>query len=383
MTKPRNLILWLVIMALAAAGASCRRVPNQKKIDKTLARLDAAQPSVDEQPWRILLHIHGGGLFARLDNPATGSPMDAVAFLAGQAGAQGWSVNRPDKALPMIMSKANGLTVEQHPNMFTGTLLHAGADPVKMYITTATGESPELREFVSSMLVDLDPDTLAADAEYIPGPQGNALGWTLLALADAGLTEASWDMGAAGRMNISRVLPAVLDRPLDWGPTAGLDEHFGLARCVFVHRRAQAKEGADPFGAALAGVWGQAARRLDSVVAAIKKSAEKDGLLDAGWSGAGRGGGAPAERVRHTARALAVLSMAMPEKQLREKWVANMAAALCDLVNKEFDAVSKDPYALAYSAHALRMYRGRLSGEAPRQPKICGMDDCPYANLRP
>lgn len=382
MLKPRNLSLFLLAITIAAAGLSCRGIPNKSKINKALERMDAAQPTMAEQPWKILLHIHGGGMFARVRDAGSDNQLDAVAYLTAQSGAQGWSVMRDDMVLPRILPQARGVTVEQHPNMFLGIMLHAGVDPIHQYITTTTGESPELRSFVSSMLVDLDPRDLGGE-QYIPGPGGNAMGWTLLALADAGLTEANWDMGPAGALNITNILPLVLDRPLDWGPTAGLDEHFGLARCVYVHRTAQAKDGKNPFDAKLSGIWIKAAARLETVAAAIKKNRRKDNTLDASWSGAGPGSDNPAVRARHTARAIAILSMTLPDKQLRESWIADSVAALTDLVTKHFSAVSKDPYALAYSAHALRLYRDRLENKKPRMPKICGPDDCPYSRMRP
>jgi hypothetical protein len=382
MLKLRNLCLFLLAVTIAASGLSCRGIPNQSKINKALERIDAALPTMAEQPWEILLDIHGGGLFAKVRDISSDNQIDAVAYLTAQAGAQGWSVMRDDMFLPRILSQARGITVEQHPNMFLGIMLHAGADPIQQYITTATGESPELRSFVSSMLVDLDPRDLSG-SQYVPGPDGNAMGWTLLALADAGLTEANWEMGPAGRLNISNILPLVLDRPLNWGPTAGLDEHFGLARCVYVHRTAQAKDGKNPFDAKLTGIWTNAAARLDTVAAAIKKNRRKDNTLDASWSGAGPRSDAPAVRARHTARALAILCMTLPDKQLRESWISDTVSALTDLVTKDFDSVSKDPYAMAYSAHALRLYRDRLENKKPRMPKICGPEDCPYSRMRP
>ena len=382
MIKSRSYLVCLLIVVLAAALPSCRKYPNAKNVDNALEQLEAAAPSMNDDPLKILLHIHGHGRFAKVVNPMSGESTGAAAFLGSGAGARGWAVMRDDITLPEIVPIVQGATVDPYPDMFLAILVHAGVDPAQFTLTTTTGEAPSLRDYISSSLRDMDPLDLN-DAEYQPGPGGNALGWTLLMLADLGATEAYWDMGPAGRLSFQDLLPLAMERPLDWGACTGLDEHFGLARAVYVHRAAIKKDKQTEFDAPLTGEWGRAGARLDAVVATARKNQRKDGSFDAGWSGNAAGAANVADRARHTARMIAILCMTQPAKALSEPWVTEAVRALTGMVLTNIDLLKKEPYALNYSAHALRLYKGRMTGKMGDAPAPCQGAACSYMWTKP
>jgi hypothetical protein len=115
---------------------------------------------------------------------------------------------------------------------------------------------------------------------------------------------------------------------------------------------------------------------VDEVLRVAEKNQAKDGTFGPEWAAGGAPRGNAAARARHTARIIAIATVTLDDKQFRAKWLANAVRGLCATIDKNFKAVSEDPFAAGYAAHALRLYRSRMPGGSPRNTKICKGREC-------
>lgn len=365
---------------------SCKRYPNKGRVKDTLHRLESLQPTPRSSAPELLMYVYGHGKFADMSpRKQSSEPLDALAFFTASTGFRGWVVMDTAPIVPRFVPRVDGRVIEHEPFFILGVLASIDAG-LGYSITTATGEAPSVGSFFRAGIVEMSPEHFSASNEYQPGQNGNALGWFLVMLAEFGITQVNWENNQGQQLNIAPFLAIALSRPLDWGSTTGLDEHFGVADALYVHRvtvadanilkKGASKQERDPYAITLDGAWAGAQKRIDEVLDAAKKNQAKDGTFGPEWANGGAPKGNAAARARHTARVIAIASVALDDKQLREKWIAGAVRGLCELINDNFEAVSKDPYASGYAAHALRLYRARMPGGTPRKAKICKGREC-------
>ena len=373
-----------MLLAIAALAVSaCNRTPYGGRIREAVDTLAKSPPQTDAPPWRIVLHIFGQGKYAQLKQKGTTKNFDALAFFSANAGPSGWVVLRDDIALPMFVNEIDGKPVEPQKHMFLGMLSDSGVN-IGYDIGTATGEMRSLRSFLNSAMHDMDPSAMRAATEYKPREDNNALGWIMTTIANFGITEALWYIGTGDTTSMQELVSIAVQRPMTWGGSNGLDEHYGLARALYLHRKHVASENkkknkknkgskleTEPFDVKLTGSWTEAAARLEKVVSAGQKNQRKDGTVTDQWSHSDKGKTDPANLALYTARWLDVVTLSLSKKQLKQKWVRNAVKALCRLAEENTAELEKNPYAAEYTAHALNLYFERMSRDNERIVRIC------------
>lgn len=424
MNKNRRLAsaILCVVLALSTAcvTSSCRSYPNKSRVRKVLERYYQFKPNTQSTARDIMLDIFANGRYAQIINSGPKDMFPAMSYVTGRAGMRGWAVMRTDvPAYPRFVEYAGKEPVETSPDMFIGILASAGLDTDYMIITT-TGQSPTFRDYMDSSLVFKDPDAVRSHPEYVPGQNGNELGWTLVAIADFGSTELKWpykdikylnvtnDQGIHTRLlSIADFLDVALSRPNGWGPSAGLDELYGIAEALHMHRFTIAKQkltddilakkpnatydekdlllkekltpitvsALDLSTVKLDGTWIAAQKRIDQVISLARKNQMNDGTFSSTWFANQAPEQNPVLRTRYTARMLDVLITSLPPKELSSQWMANAVKALCILMDGNKDDIRKDTLTMAYAVHALRLYDLRTPGGTPPE-NICDGKVC-------
>jgi len=285
-----------------------------------------------------------------------------------------------------------------HRNQFIADVISARADPDSIFVTDA-GNSVLISDFVARAMRKIDPGELTATDRLRTGPDGNELGWTLIAFSRAKLELADWVNEKRERIYFTDLLRIALDRPVNWGSYEGLIEQLGIAVSLHEYKKDRLADALAEHDALLKknpktagprptidtvelhGIWSEAQSHVDDVVALLKKNQNPDGSFSRSWH---RGRKKPAdfeEMLLYTGHALDFLAVALKDDQLAAPWVTKTLSALSKSISRNRYQLRDKIWAAAHAAHALMEYRNRLlaAGKPPeavwaRDPnsKCCG-----------
>lgn len=382
MKKLRHPIIFLLIICFAVFTTSCSDRLAKKAAKGWMA---AQRPFVttDDESWKMFEGIYAFGANFLLVDSVTQERTQALSYIA--AGSIRGLIKK-DAVGPYFAGRVGESPGEPHRNQFLADLISARVDSNTDFVAD-TGDTAQILEFTNRAMQKVDPDTLAASNTLITGPDGNELGWTLIAFSRAQLVLSSWTNEKGRQVYFTDLLQVALDRPIEWGSDEGLNEQIGIAVALYEYKKNRLSEALaayDAFkkknvGAAgekptidtieLRGIWKEAQDHVDKVTAILKKNQNFDGTFSKSWHTARKPSGDLGELLLFTGQALDFLAVALNDNQLKEDWMRKTVTGLSDSILRNKYRLQNKNWALTRAAHALMCYRFRIMNTGNPFPK--------------
>ncbi|MDA7978906.1 MAG: ADP-ribosylation factor-directed GTPase activating protein isoform b [Pirellulales bacterium] len=181
--------------------------------------------------------------------------------------------------------------------------------------------------------------------------------WTLMALATFLPIDAEWDSSDGTTWNFPKLLELEVSRDInDPEISACGGTHRLVGLCLAVNNYMASHPGAK-----LTGPWAKADLKIQEAITKAKEFQQSDGAFSAQYFVRPAVTPEVEERIGTTGHTLEFLSFAMTKQQFEERWVANAANHLCELL----EATKDQPVecgALYHAIHGLQRYRYRIWG---------------------
>ncbi|HOO57478.1 MAG TPA: hypothetical protein PLN69_11685 [bacterium] len=371
MRSARYILLIAAVIGVVLAPSCANR--TVKKSDKAWAVANRIRLTTEDEPWKLMEAVYAFGPRTVAVDPITQKRTQAIAFLA--SGAIRGMV-KTDAYGAYFVDSVGDKKVELHRNNFLADMVSAGVDPAKAFVNDQKADS-QISEFFRRATVKLDTDMLAQD-DLITGPEGNELGWTLIALAHADMLMMAWVNENGYEIAVEDLLYIALKRPVNWGSYEGLIEQLGIAVALREYRRDLLIEDMARFeamkkkspkikkprpdlqGVDLKGMWVEVDTHVKNVIEILKKNQNEDGSFSASWYKSKEPPESAEELVTYTGHVLDFLDAALPDENLNDPWVKKTVAALSDTVMRNRYQLYDKTWELTHAAHALRNYGKRV-----------------------
>lgn len=298
----------------------------------------------DHAAWQIL---HGALAFQRdflVEREFGGPTLSAVDHLLNGGTIAGWTVEPgtvvdadTDRRGLRAVLEAGSKSGQGHPDQWFAILAQCGLEPTQPIL--AGGRTYSMADFVAQVQFDL-PRNL--DREY---------SWTLIGLTSYLPTDSTWTALDGEVWSIERLLEIELDQDLSSSACGGTHRLIGVAMALNQHV-AQ--------GRAVEGVWSRADQAIQDAIRRAKQFQNPDGSFSSEYFDGPGSSPDLARRLGTTGHVLEFLTLATTEEQLREPWVAQSVAHLCDLFRRTQD-LPLECGALYHAAHGLVLYRERIA----------------------
>jgi hypothetical protein len=382
MKRYKIIAILIVLAALVLYMSGRNRLP--KKIKYACSVVSRFSVTTDNHPWKIVESVYGLGDSYLIVDEVTQKRRQAVAYIA--SGAVSGLVKK-DKYGAYFAAKAGGKEGEFHRNEFLADFLAAGTDVLTSFVTES-GDTPNLNDFTRRAMITTEPSAFSPNDALITGPDGNELGWTLMAFSKANQLTSAWVNINGNNVTIEDLLRVSLSRPVNWGSYSGLIEQLGIAAALREYKiyklneeitsyDAEKKKGKRDLGPSpaldsvvVSGIWHHARKHVDAVAKILKKNQNSDGSFSKRWFEKKEKVVKEEERILYTGHALDFLAVALDDKQIREDWVRRAANAAADaIIYNRYDLDGKN-WAVAHAVHALRTYSDRLGNIGKLPPEL-------------
>lgn len=293
----------------------------------------------DHAAWQIL---HGVLAYGRkFPVLVDGEEKPAVDYLLNGGAMKGFNVE-PGNELPggrrgMRLPLDLGTSVGQgHPDQWLAIL--AQADLPADQPIVVSGVEYQIEDWVRQVQLDIPRN---AEGEF---------SWTLIGLTAYLPTDASWNDFTDQPVSITDLVEVEVNYALGEGPCGGTHRIIGLAMAINKHK-AQ--------GGEMIGPWAVAQQVVNNAVEEARKNQNADGSFSSNFIM--RGGVTPdlAHRLGTTGHVVEMLSIALPEEELKKPWMKRAVLNLCSLFRKT-ESTPLECGALYHAAHGLALYRERV-----------------------
>lgn len=266
---------------------------------------------------------------------------------------------------------ANG-PVNTHRDFIVGMLAAGGVDKNQKFLTP-DGGAVTLGQFVKIAIYTLPPMEYFKKPKLETGPDGNELGWTLLATAHLADLRDPWITLRGEKLTAADLLGAAISHDIPRGSCAGTHELIGIAALLAAYE-------AD--GVELKGEWKRAREYLDRAIETARENQLETGAFGPQWFENNIEPKNPIDAIYYTGHVLDWLVTALPEEELSEKWVRKSVSFLAGEMDLYMDQLMDYPEYAFHAAHALKTYLHRTSPSLRRsarwQSKSSLKRPCPF-----
>ncbi len=373
MKKTKILYMLFVISGIALIASSCGG--PVRRADKAWGAAARMLVTTKDDPWKYAEAIYAFGPRFPVVDYVTQKRTQALMLLAS---GQTPGLIAQDSDGPYFTDKTtDGRIVQEHRDQVVADLMTAQIDPFTGFVTP-DGDDVEIKRFLLRSMAKIDLDKLKSGDKVIPGANGNELGWTLIAFSLASLTISEWNNEKEDLVKFDDLMKIALGRPVEWGSYSGLMEQRGIAVALSEYKRYRFAEQTALYEASkkkkngkrmskpskdkieLKGVWKEAQKHVDGVIALMKKNQAEDGSFSDKWYSKKSVPKDVEQQVLYTGMALDYLMAALDEDGLNEPWVAKTVKILSRRVVKNRFFLYEKPWALTHAAHALQQYSVRV-----------------------
>jgi len=355
---------WL-LMLLAFAGLHCAphapappkgkgpvvAAPPVKVPDPLRDRIQAALDHVHKRDlltthgfWTIFHGILGMGpestmlldpkteeRFYALDYIAKGNPVRGLEFPVTKHGLD-VTIAKPGTRIELFVGQG-------HQDQFVAEMIQWGVAPERPFIVD--GKKFTFQDFINHSKMRASTT------------QKQELSWAVLVVGEHFGTEHAWTNERGESITMEDVLRYELKQDMDTAACGGTHRLFGLTWVLHRHKER---------GHKIDGVWKDVVAALEQHKLNAKKQRNGDGCFSTDYfKGRGDKDDIPL-RISTTGHILEWLALYLPDKELREPWVEDAAAALARLVLiSAEDAIEGG--ALYHAAHGLHLYHDRAFGD--------------------
>lgn len=331
-----------------ATAAVADPVVSLSRIDHLIDRVREQPLAIESaSPWEI---VHGIMAFedqATVVDGSTGKRIDAIDFLLRQATYEGHRLFREIDGVVTLPegTEEKGL-VETHRDQFLMALANAGVSPETEALTDEGG-----RVSVAE-LVQLSKQGFRIDQE---------LGWTLVALSTYLQAGERWANDQGEELSLTDLVERAIYRDPRMETEGGHHHLYGVAYAVDRHQRTG--------GGGSAKIWLKARFYLDNFIEHVKAYQQDDGAFSAAGFRGSKAPSSPEIDLQETGHGLEWLVISLPPEELGAPWVRRAVSHLCDVL--ESNPLDRfHPGALYHAAHALRLYRARISPVGDPTPTL-------------
>ncbi len=201
-------------------------------------------------------------------------------------------------------------------------------------------ETVTMQDFVSQVQWDVPRNI---EREY---------SWTLIGLTHFLPTDASWTALDGETWSIERLVQIEAEQELGTSACGGTHRVIGLTMALNRHLAA---------GGQLAGGWALAKQVIEQAVTDARQYQNSDGSFSTRYFTSPGSSPDLAQNLGTTGHILEFLALSLNDQQLRQPWVQQAAANLCELFRLTRN-VPLECGALYHAAHGLLLYRTRVYG---------------------
>jgi hypothetical protein len=369
----RRIGVFIMALLCAALATSCgnRLAKRAAEAWMTTYRISL---TTDDEPWKMFEGIYAFGSNYIIADSITQKRTQVVSYIG--SGAIEWLI-KEDADGPYFAAGKGDVPGELHRNQFLADLISAKVDPLAAF-ATESGETDQISDFTFRAMRRIDPDELTASNDLKTGPDGNELGWTLIAFSQAKLSLSSWKNQNGKQVGFTDLLEIALNRPVNWGSYEGTIEQLGIAVALNEYKKDRLAEafyeydvavkknpktaGLPPTmdSIALTGIWAKAQKHVDGVVAILKKNQNPDGTFSRYWFEKKQKSADFEEVLLYTGQALDFLAVALNDNQLKDEWVVKIVNSLSRIIARNRYQLQDKIWASTHAGHALFHYRDRL-----------------------
>jgi len=191
------------------------------------------------------------------------------------------------------------------------------------------------------------------------------ISWTLWFLTHYLEPDAVWTNYNGERWGMEKLVAIQTGQNVTTAPCGGTHGLFALAYARNAYMQKYKLKTTE-----LRGTWLEANQKIEEHIAKAKAWQNRDGSLSAHFFRESGHTVDPTDRLKSSGHMLEWLMMAVPQQQLKENWirqaVGRVAIDLAEFSNQEID-----PGPLFHAAHAITLYRERVSAKqmTPQNPK--------------
>ena len=185
-------------------------------------------------------------------------------------------------------------------------------------------------------------------------------GWTILVLAQHRGTGYTWTNDRGENLKFDDVVRYELDQPINSAACGGTHRLFGLTWAYHLHMEKGGKK---------EGVWLDVVKKIDEQAKRAKQYQNADGSFSTKYmAGPGKASDLQA-KISSSGHVLEWLALALPDAELKEKWVENAADAVASMIADSADQAIESG-GLYHATHGLQIYHTRRFGPVPGAPKV-------------
>ncbi|MFA6449003.1 MAG: hypothetical protein WCX65_06040 [bacterium] len=368
--------IFLILLTGVVFSTSCGNRMT-KKINNAWMAADRVTVTTDADPWKLVEGIYGYGDRYVVVDAVTQKRQQALSVISSGVFPD---LIKFDNRGPYFEGKAGGKEAEQHRNQFLADLIVAQIDNETTFVLQ-NGDTAGLGQFTQRAMEKIDLADFAPSVPLATGPQGNELGWTLIAFSKANLVTSKWATETGKIVSFEDLLEAALARPVDWGSYEGLIEQLGIAVSVNEYKRFKLAEAFAEYesakkkdrrfkgeapameSVALLGVWEKAQKHVDQVVEMLKKNQNSNGSFSKFWYEKTQKPENAGELILYSGHALDLLDEALPDSRLEEPWVRLSVDELANSILDNRYKLEDKFWAAAHAAHALKAYQFRIKNK--------------------
>ena len=226
---------------------------------------------------------------------------------------------------------------EGHPNQFLAIMAVANI-PIDSKIETPDG-AITVRDIVKNT------------QSIVSGEEECA--WTLWALAHYLKPEAQWENKYGEMWSLEKLARVEMDQSIHEAACGGTHAMFGLSYALKMRRKA---------GKRNSGYWLEVEQKIKRFVQLSKANQNNDGSFSVDFFRSQKHSRDFETRLASSGHVLEFLMVALPDKQLNEKWVRRGVESMADDLIK-FSDQSAECSALYHALDGLVMYRNRIRGQ--------------------
>jgi hypothetical protein len=323
----------------------------QDQLDEVLAATyEKRHLSLQEHAaWQILHGVLAYQHAFLVDNQ--GERVSAVEHVLNGGAMKGWTMQivadpqTGQRGLRALLEPGSN-TGQGHADQWLAILAQCGlelTDPIKI-----EGQVLTMGDFLRQVQQDV-PRNL--DREY---------SWTLIGLTTYLPTDTTWTASDGQSWSIERLVEIEAGQDLALSACGGTHRLIGLAMALNRHLDQ---------GGAIEGVWSRADAVIQQAIENTRQYQNPDGSFSTRYFEAPGSSPDLAQNLGTTGHILEFLALALSDQQLKEPWVQQAAANLCELFRRTME-VPLECGALYHAAHGLVLYRERVFG--PRQYATTG-----------
>lgn len=346
----------LIPLAIAVLLSGCHKA-RDFEILKAASLSDTAPLTTEAEPREIALGIYHHGASFAIADVFLDEKRPAILWLCCSETRAPIIARRSDKPVgaddfaPYFVERSADGLVNPHRNFIIGMLAAGGIDKRQEFMLP-TGDAFTLEQFVKQALFELPPIDYFNSKTLQPGPEGNELGWTLLAMAHLADIHDPWITLHGEKLTAGDVLRAAISHEIPRGSCAGAHELIGIAALLAAYEADRAE---------LKGEWKNARKYLNRAIRAARKNQAETGAFGPEWFANSRELANPIDAIHYTGHVLDWLIPALPRERLGEPWVRKSVAFLADEMNLYMDQLMDYPEYAFHAAHALRTYHHRTN----------------------